>query len=189
MNKDHRATQEYGPRCGCCATGHLVTRFRRETFEHEAEDGPVMVEADRVPISVCDTCGSVFVTAETAKVRHEYVCRKLGLITPDEIREIRDRHGLKKAEFARITKFGESSISRWESGRLLPNASNSRYLKLLQHNPQMVVWLTEADTRLSQETVADPELEPRRLRFPSLPPDDTAILTARANRFALVAGF
>ncbi len=135
MNRDYAATQECGPKCGCCDTGHLVTQFRRETFEHETENGRVMIEADRVPISVCDTCKSVFVTGETAKVRHEYVCRKLGLITPDEIRAIRNRHGLKKAEFARITQFGESSISRWESGRLFPNASGSKYLKLLPAPP------------------------------------------------------
>jgi len=187
MNRDYTVTQEFGPKCSCCATGHLVTRFQQDTFEHEADDGPTMVEADRVPFSVCDTCASVFVTAETARVRHEYVCRKLGLITPAEIKEIRDRHGLTKAEFARITKFGESSISRWERGRLLPNPSSSGFLKLLQHNPPMVEWLIKVDAGLTQETVADPELARHRPRFRFLPPELIASLEARATRFALVA--
>jgi putative zinc finger/helix-turn-helix YgiT family protein len=189
MNRDYRFSQEHGPNCACCATGHLVTQFRKESFEHETEDGPVMVEADRVPINVCDTCGSVFVTALTAKVRHEYVCRMLGLITPDEIREIRERHGLTKTEFARITKFGESSISRWERGRLLPNASNSTYLKILQHDPQTVQWLVKASADLAHNTVAEPDPTARRCRFPSLPQEFITNLAAKAHRFALVASF
>jgi putative zinc finger/helix-turn-helix YgiT family protein len=187
MNRDYRVSEEIGPKCGCCATGHLVTRFQEDAFEHEGDDGPMLVEADRVPFDVCDTCGSVFVTAETARVRHEYVCRKLGLITPTEIKEIRDRHELTQADFARITKFGESSISRWERGRLLPNPSSSGYLKLLQHNPPMVEWLIKADAGLIQQSLAAPEPLRHRPRFRFLPPEDIASLEAKANRFALVA--
>lgn len=187
MNRDYAATQECGPKCGCCDTGHLVTQFRRETFEHETENGRVMIEADRVPISVCDTCKSVFVTGETAKVRHEYVCRKLGLITPDEIRAIRNRHGLKKAEFARITQFGESSISRWESGRLFPNASGSKYLKLLLRRPETVAWLIQDDADLTPAAIADFEPIHRHTQFPSLPPGLLESLIAKGNRFDLVA--
>jgi putative zinc finger/helix-turn-helix YgiT family protein len=189
MNRDSKAVEAYGPKCGCCATGHLVIRFRKETFEHKADHGPVTVEADRVPVSVCDNCSSVFVTAETSRVRHEYVCRTLGLIAPAEITEIRDRHGLTKAEFARITEFGESSISRWERGRLLPNPSSSRYLKLLQHNPSMVNWLMNSDARLTQETVVDAEPTSPRPRFRSLPPELIPSLAAKANRFALVPSY
>jgi putative zinc finger/helix-turn-helix YgiT family protein len=188
MNRDHRPIQEYGPRCGCCQTGHLVTQFRKERFEYESETGPITVDADRVPVDVCDTCHSVFVTAQTAKTRHEYVCRALGLITPAEIKEIRERHGLSQAEFARITKLGESSISRWERGRLLPSPSNSTFLKLLQRRP-------EAVDELLDGSVADPDGEavssiqdpaPRQSRFPSVPSDAWTWVSTRAARFALV---
>ena len=108
------------------------------------------------------------------------------MITPEEIREIRYRHGLTQADLAEITEFGESSISRWERGRLFPNGSSSKFLKLLHHNPELVASLKTA-ANLVEEKLADFDLTPRRTKFPSLPPELVATLAAKANRFALVA--
>ena len=138
MDQHVEAKKDGRLRCECCAGGHLDVRFMRETIDHENEDGTIVVEAERVPFHVCDSCGSVFVTAETARARHEYVCRAIGVITPAEIRAIRERHRFSQAEFARITNLGVASLSRWESGRLLPSSSHSTYLRLLLDNPSNV---------------------------------------------------
>ena len=138
MNKFSTAGQGSGPECECCPTGRLETRFIPETIEHESEGGTIAIQADRVPVSVCDTCGSVFITGETAKARHEYVCRAVGAITPAEIKALRERHGLSQHDLSRIAGFGEASISRWERGRLLPSPSNSKFLKVLLQHPQIV---------------------------------------------------
>ena len=187
MNRDFRARQSSGPRCGCCSTGHLETQFRQETVSHESESGTMSIKADRVPVSVCDTCGSVFVTAETARVRHEYICRAVGVITPAEVRAIRDRHGLSQSEFSQITKFGEASISRWERGRLLPSPSNSKFLKLLLQHPQIVALLLESEscTEVHETPVIQSWLNPTH-RFRHLPAANLPPLAERAARFSLV---
>jgi putative zinc finger/helix-turn-helix YgiT family protein len=187
MNRDSMARQGSGPRCECCPTGQLKTQFRQETIEHESESGTISIPADRVPVSVCDTCGSIFVTAETARVRHEYVCRAIGAITPAEIRAIRDRHGLSQSEFSRVTKFGEASISRWERGRLLPSPSNNKYLKLLLHHPRVVEWLLESEscTEVDETPVLRLLSNPMH-RFRHLPTAYLKPLSEKAARFALV---
>ena len=138
MNQISTAGQGSGPECVCCPTGHLETRFIQETVEHESEGGTISIQADRVPVLVCDTCGSEFITGETAKIRHEYVCRAVGAITPAEIKALRERHGLSQHDLSRIAGFGEASISRWERGRLLPSPSNSKFLKGRRSRPNAV---------------------------------------------------
>lgn len=53
------------------------------------------------------------------------------LLTPAEIAAIREKKGLSRAEFARITKLGVASLTLWESGKREPNVANDYYLRLL----------------------------------------------------------
>jgi putative zinc finger/helix-turn-helix YgiT family protein len=191
MNREYGVKTNRGARCECCSTGQLETRFRKETIEHSAEEGTISIPANRVPVSVCNTCGSVYVTAETARIRHEYICRALGIITPAEIRQIRDRHGLSQAELSRITDFGEASISRWERGRLLPNRSNSRFLKLLLQHPHVVELLIKLETESRaevQEPAAAAGTPDWVNRFSHIPREDVGRASQMANRFSLVGG-
>ena len=185
MNTKYMATPEVRPKCGCCDQGRLDTRYREETVEYGEEGDLQTVQADRVPVSVCDSCGNVFVTPATLKARHNYVCRALGLITPDEIQELRKRHGMTIAEFARITKIGEATISRWERYRILPNGANSSYLTLLRQNPNLVESLIKQNASIAGQAVADPVPSAERFRF-SLPAELKAILAAKAPLFDLV---
>jgi hypothetical protein len=38
---------------------------------------------------------------------------------------------MSRAEFAAVTGFGEATVARWESGALLQNVANDRYLRAL----------------------------------------------------------
>ncbi len=180
------AAGEFGA-CPNCGNESLRLAYTDEVFDH-ADDGAatVTVRATNVPVEVCDRCGKSFVTKETLRVRHESVCRSLGLLTPAEIKAIRERHRLSQAEFAEITGLGEASISRWERGRLLPNRGNNAYLRSLRQNPELVAQLRrefcesqrESSSRLGSQGSA---------RFRSLPAAEVRRHQVRARSFNLIA--
>ena len=99
--------------CPCCVEGRLTPSVRDETFEHRTDEGrTVEVHAKQVPYESCPSCGKVFVVGATLRARHDSICRTLGLLTPSEIRALRERHGLTQAEFAKITGVGEAWLLR-----------------------------------------------------------------------------
>jgi len=102
-----------------------------------------MVVAENVPVERCDNpkCGEELSGPEAARIRHEAICRALGLLTPDEIRAIREGLSLTQAEFARLTRLGEATICRWERGRLLQNPAMDRYLRLIASSEDNIRFL------------------------------------------------
>jgi transcriptional regulator with XRE-family HTH domain len=58
-------------------------------------------------------------------------------LSPGEIVGLRHRHGLSRAEFAKLTKLGEATLGRWERGTLKPNAAYDMYLRLLSFDENM----------------------------------------------------
>jgi putative zinc finger/helix-turn-helix YgiT family protein len=132
-----------GTICGNCRLGQLETIRIDDSFEFLGEDGPIRIVAQDVPFYHCPHCGERLSGLETAQVHHRAICKALGLLTPEEIRGIRDRLGMTQAEFSGLTGIGEATISRWERGRLLQNRANDRYLRLVAGLPQSVSLLRE----------------------------------------------
>ena len=55
---------------------------------------------------------------------------------------IRKKHGLSRAAFAKITGLGEASLGRWEKGINIQNLGNDRYIRLLE-DPRVMQQLRE----------------------------------------------
>jgi DNA-binding transcriptional regulator YiaG len=70
-----------------------------------------------------------------AKVRHEAICRAAGLLTPSEVKAIREKFGWSQQHLADLTDFGIATVSRWERGRLLQNRSNNKVLQAIRDCP------------------------------------------------------
>ena len=64
-----------------------------------------------------------------------------GLLTADEIRSIRERHGLTQAEMARLLRLGGNTISRWEAGRNVQTASMDMLLRMIRDVPGSLDYL------------------------------------------------
>jgi putative zinc finger/helix-turn-helix YgiT family protein len=122
-----------GMRCPTCNVGQLHFQIVTEHFPYEDDGKEIMVVAEDVPVDVCDNpeCKEQLSGPEAARIRHMAICRALGLLTPGEIRAVRDHLNLTQAEFARLTRLGEATICRWERGRLLQNPAMDRYLRLI----------------------------------------------------------
>lgn len=126
----HSFPGEFSRECDECGELQLRKAFERESFVYGTGSDAVTLEA-QVPIWRCAACGHAFTDGEAEEVRHEAICRHLGVLTPREIYNIRLKQGLTQAQFANVTGFGEASIKRWEAGLVVQNVSADRFLRLL----------------------------------------------------------
>jgi putative zinc finger/helix-turn-helix YgiT family protein len=107
-----------GRRCPSCGHQPLEVRRIRDEFEYGPDDEHITVVAEAVPVLVCPACGEVLYGPEAAAIRHQAICRALGLLSPAEIKSLRERLGPDQEDFARLTGIGVATLSRWERGRL-----------------------------------------------------------------------
>ncbi len=115
------------PECGELA---VSTKLTTHTFDYGHGKEAVQITAT-LPLRVCGHCEFEYYDKEGQDARHEAVCRHLGVMTPTEIRRLREDLGLSRAEFADLTGLGDATVARWERGALIQNTGNDRYLRLL----------------------------------------------------------
>src|SRR5947209_2958076 len=125
-------------KCPVCGHQPLVPRLIDDTFEYGTDSECVLVHAHEVPVEVCENCGESYSGPTAAAVRHRAICQALRLLTPEQIKALREQLGLTQSQFARLTGIGEATISRWERGRLVQTKALDRYLRLLHSRPDNV---------------------------------------------------
>ncbi len=116
--------------CFDCGSTEVVKALQKQVFQYGDGDSAVELTAE-MPIYTCRTCGFQFGGPEADDVRHEAVCRYLGVLTPAEMIAIRDSTGLSRTEFCEVTRIGIASLKRWETGNLIQNAANDQLLFLM----------------------------------------------------------
>jgi putative zinc finger/helix-turn-helix YgiT family protein len=168
------------PECGC---GRIETETIAHSFPYGHGDSKVDLTTS-VPLHRCHDCGAEFLDSTAETLMHDEVCRHLGVMTPAEIRLLRERCGdLTRAEFARITKLGEATVGRWERGELIQNSANDQLLYLLTF-PENVIRLRERLASSSGGKGSTHGSEPRaKFRVLSV----TADTIMRAGSFRLAA--
>ena len=157
--------------CDMCGTPGLKTELVRDPFIYGAGDDGVELVVD-IPVRTCSSCGP-YTDDQAEDIRHDEVCRHQGVLTPTEIRDLRAKYDLSRAELARITGLGESSIARWERREIVQNVGNDRYLRLLQ----------DSAIFLRAKSLASPE--PVHAEPGELPPDLEARLRDSGAHFTL----
>jgi putative zinc finger/helix-turn-helix YgiT family protein len=104
-------------------------------FDEELQDyildGATMAEIDRV------------------KARH------MGLLSPKEIKALRDRLGVTQKEIAELLQIGAKSWSRWENGRERPSRSMNILMRALDDGKMDLNYLRSlrAGTRLNVKVI------------------------------------
>ena len=90
---------------------------RDETMRIRGQETPYGGE-----VAVCPVCGSVVADSrvETRNLDAAYSAYRSAndLLSPEEIREIRQRYSLSLRDFSRFLGFGEQTVARYESGAL-----------------------------------------------------------------------
>lgn len=116
--------------CPSCDGYNVTTSVEEQHFTYGADENAVELTA-HVPVHHCADCDIDFTDGFAETLRHAAVCEHLGVMTPDQVAAIRKSYGLSRSEFARITKIGEASLARWETGNLIQNGAYDQLLFLL----------------------------------------------------------
>ena len=128
MLTEERATPD---ECTCFeCDAPTRTEWHEHAFTHGIGVSAVELHAT-LPVRVCNSCGFEFLDHEAETLQHEAICAHLGVLTPKEIRGIRQTHRMSRAEFSRVTGLGEATLNRWENAILIQSRTNDRYLRLL----------------------------------------------------------
>lgn len=150
--------------CPNCGAIDVSTKSEPEQFMYGKGEAAVELTVS-LPVHTCQNCGFQFTDANADNAKHEAICRHLGVHAPKEIVALRTRYALTRAEFAQITRIGEASIQRWETGQLIQNPGYDQLLFLLNY-PANLDRLRERAAGCS-EILTGPPTELRR-KFPNL---------------------
>ena len=119
-----------GRTCSQCGAGTVTTTLHQDAFDYGLGDAAVTLHVC-IPVRSCGACDFEYLDDEAELIRHEAVCRHLGVLTPTEIRSIRKFHGMSCGAFAQVTGLGEATLNRWENGAVIQNRAYDHYLRLL----------------------------------------------------------
>ena len=115
----------------CDECGHPETTiWRGHAFVYGSGDAAAELAA-RLPVRRCDHCDFDYLDEEGERLKHEVVCRHLGVLPPKVIRHIRAQLGLSRSALAKLAGIGEGSLSRWESGIEIQSPEYDRRLRLI----------------------------------------------------------
>jgi putative zinc finger/helix-turn-helix YgiT family protein len=128
-----------------CPTCGTIMRSVRGTLSVSVNGERVAVPG--MPHLRCPNCGerlfSLSVARDLERRGIDRYRAKYGLLSADEIRAIRDHHGLTQAELARILRLGANTISRWEAGRNVQSAAMDVLLRLIRDLPGSLQYLRD----------------------------------------------
>jgi len=123
-------TQGAKTQCPSCDGRQVTTTVEEQRFTYGTGDNAVELKA-YVPVHHCADCDIDFTDGFAETLRHKAICEHLGVMTPDEVASVRKTYGLSRADFAKVTKIGEASLARWETGALIQNGAHDQFLFLL----------------------------------------------------------
>ena len=109
--------------CGECDN---MVSFHVEHFNnriHHVKGVEVIADEE---VAICDKCGNEIWVDEIEqynfKIIYDQYKRQVGLLTTDEIKEIRKRRGMSQKDLAKFLSIGEKDITRYENGSIQTKA-------------------------------------------------------------------
>ena len=128
--------------CPDCESQDVSVRWISKEFPYGADADFAMLNAT-VPVYTCHSCNLCYEDFESETRMHEVVCQHLGVLTPREIKLIRQTYG-SRAEFSNVSGIGDASIARWESGSQIQSAAMDLLLRLLSRPTNRAAILSKA---------------------------------------------
>lgn len=113
-----------------------------------------------VPVRVDSATGEEVLTPEALVLIEKTKLRRMGLMSPEEIQNLRQRLGLTQDEMSDLLQIGAKTYTRWESGRARPSRSMNvllcalrdgqldvNYLRALRDPEFSTVWFAQNRAR------------------------------------------
>ncbi len=129
-------------KCGTCrerAVEPVTLPVYSMKLEHDGRGYEVIVENLLTP--KCRACGEIMLDEAAIDRLDDGLRKAAGLLLPAEIREGRERLGLKQAEMAALLKISPSTLSRWETGGQLQQRAMDLLLRAFFDVPELRAYL------------------------------------------------
>lgn len=109
---------------------------------------PIRMEVHGETVSVeglehgrCTACGESYLSLDDTTRLQAEAARQAraakGLLTPQEIKDIRHSLGLSQAAFERLLGVGAKTVVRWEKGTVFQSATADRLMRLIRYSPEL----------------------------------------------------
>jgi len=86
----------------------------------------------------CANCNAISIDDEADRQISAAFRGEAGLLTPEEIRQGREKLALTQKQFATLLGVGEATVSRWEAGAQIPQRAMDRFLRVCFGSPSAV---------------------------------------------------
>lgn len=149
--------------CPQCGNDGITTYWHHHAFQYGSGASAVEL-VTHVPVRRCRACQFHYLDDEGEHLKHEAVCEHLGVLSPTQVRRIREIHRMTRAKFAEVTGLGAASLNRWENGLTIQTHANDRYIRLLAR-PGIMQFLKEI---VDAGKSAEPALRTGANRFRTL---------------------
>jgi putative zinc finger/helix-turn-helix YgiT family protein len=116
--------------CPSCGGPNVKTENKNRTFPYGCDSEKVELTV-QVPVRVCTDCDFSFLDRVAERLCHEAICQYLKVMSPSQIRDLRELYSLNQSQFAKLTGLGEATLSRWERGVVIQNRAYDSFLYLL----------------------------------------------------------
>jgi HTH-type transcriptional regulator / antitoxin MqsA len=136
--------------CSICGKGTLKKEVIEEKLTYKGE--PITIP-DYI-VYKCDLCNEAIVDKGTlktsGKLLKNFKCKVDGLLTGDEIREIRRKLGLTQEEMSEILGGGLKGFARYETGQICQSKAMDNLLRVLDRFPQLVHFIQKKSERFKR---------------------------------------
>jgi HTH-type transcriptional regulator/antitoxin MqsA len=91
----------------------------------------------------CGQCGEEFFAPGQMQAALKEAARLVresrGLVSPERIKALRERHRLTQGQLEKLLNIGPKTVARWERGSVVPTLASSRFIETLEAHPEVVV--------------------------------------------------
>jgi len=135
--------------CPVCGKGTLSEELLEERFEYKGQS----ISIPNYLVFRCNACHEAIVDKGTlkssAKLLKNFKCKVEGLLTGDQIKEIREKLDLTQEQMSEILGGGLKSFARYESGHICQSRAMDNLLRILDRYPYVIhsIW-KESPNRL-----------------------------------------
>lgn len=128
----------------CEAERSVKIKEGEEIFKVRGEPVPVLSK-----VAICTSCGKELVDEELESENFEGAYReyrkKHSLLSPREIREIRERYGLSQRALAKVLRWGEVTVNRYENGAIQDKVHDDMLRSIVNPRNMQEVYERNAD--------------------------------------------
>jgi DNA-binding transcriptional regulator YiaG len=96
-----------------------------------------------VPVRWDEMIDEWVLTEEAHEMIESRKALEMGLLSPEQLRELRERHGLNQKQMGQLFQVGEKSWNRWESGKHRPTRSINLLIRALHDGEISMHYLRE----------------------------------------------